>query len=120
VRRFLAAALVALGLVGMFVAIAGTLGPHLEHMFQRPSPPSAVADYVGDWECETLSLDLHVIADGPTLSVTGLDTGEIRFVRDNDRQPFHEVDGERQMMCQYKHLSVFLADGKEYGFRLRQ
>jgi len=111
--------MVALGLVGMFVAIAGTMGPHLEHLFQKPSPPSAVADYVGDWECETLTLDLHIIADGQGLSVTGLDTGATRFVRDNDRQPFHEANGERQLMCQYKHLTVFLANRKEYGFRPR-
>ena len=112
--------MVALGLVGMFVAIAGALGPHLDHMLQRPSPASAVADYVGDWECETRNIDLRIVADGPGLSVTGLDSGETRFVRDNDRQPFHETDGERQMMCQYKHLTLFLPDGKEYGFRLRE
>lgn len=119
-RRFTAAAMVALGLVGMFVALAGTLGPRLENLFQKPGPSSAVADYAGDWECETISLDLHIVADGPGLSVTGLDAGEVRFVRDSERQPFREVGGERRMMCQYKHLTLFLADGKDYGFRLRQ
>lgn len=119
-RRFLAAAAVALGLVGFFVAVAGVLGPHFQHFAQRPIPPSTTSEYVGDWECETRNLDLHITGSGQQLTVSNLDTTPVVFERQNDSQPFHEKGGERQMRCKYKHLSVTLADGKEYGFRLRE
>jgi len=120
VRRFFASAMVALGLVGFFVAVAGVLGPRLNHWMDRPIQPSTTAEYVGDWECETRNLDLHISGSGQQLTVNNLDETPVTFERQNDSQPFREKDGRREMRCKYKHLSVTLADGKEYGFRLRE
>lgn len=119
-RRFLSAAAVAFGLVGFFVAVAGLFGPHLHHVIERPIPASSTSDYVGDWECETRNLDLHISGDGQQLTVTGLDASPVTFERGADTQPFHEKDGERQLRAKFNHLSVTLADGHEYGFRLRE
>ncbi|MFN8611281.1 MAG: hypothetical protein U0931_27300 [Vulcanimicrobiota bacterium] len=119
-RRFLADLLVAAGLVGVFVAIAGALGPHFRHLTHHSTTATATADYVGDWDCETRALSLHITGSGQQLRVTGLDAEEAIFARENDRQPFHEKDGERTMLASLKHLTVTLADGKEYGFLLRQ
>lgn len=119
-RRFLAAAAVAFGLVGFFVAVAGVLGPHLQHVARRPIQPSETSEYVGDWECETRNLDLHISGSGQQLTVSGLEANPVTFERQRDDQPFLEKGGERQLRCKFKHLLLTLADGKEYGFRLRQ
>lgn len=119
-RRFLAAAVVALGLVGFFVAVAGVLRSGLLHSAQGPIPASTTSEYVGDWECETRNLDLHITGSGQQLTVSNLDNTPVTFERQNDSQPFQEKGGERKMLCKYKHLSVTMADGKEYGFRLRE
>ncbi|MBN9417277.1 MAG: hypothetical protein J0I12_17660 [Candidatus Eremiobacteraeota bacterium] len=120
-RRFLAAAAVAFGLVGFFVAMAGVFGPHLHHVMAPAIEPSSTADYCGDWESETLHVDLHISSPGQQkLNVTGLDTSTVTFSRAADNQAFHEDGGERQMRCKYEHLSLTLADDKEYGFRKRQ
>ncbi len=119
-KRFLSSAAVAFGLVGFFVALAGLFGPHLHHMMERPVAPTTTSDYVGDWECDTRNLDLHITASGQQLTVSGLDVAPVTFERESDSQPFHEKNGERQLRAIFKHLTVTLADGKEYGFRLRE
>lgn len=120
-RRFFASAAIAFGLVGIFVAMAGAFGPHLHHVMAPPVEPSQTADYVGDWESETLHVDLHISAPKQQqLNVTGLDPSAVTFSRTAENQAFHEDGGERQMRCKYDHLSLTLGDGKEYGFRKRQ
>lgn len=119
-RRKVASFLIAMGMVGCFIAIAGALGPHFRHMTQRATIPTPIGDYIGDWDCETLSLSLHISGEGQELTVTGLDSEDAVFTRPDDRHPFHEKDGERTMLAGLKHLTVTLADGKEYGFTLRE
>lgn len=112
----MADALVALGLLGMFVAIAGALGPHFHHMTQAATVATPIADYEGTWDCRTITLTLKISIQGDQLVVTNLDSEPAVFVRDSDQKPFHEKGGERTMIARYNHLSLTLADGKEYDF----
>lgn len=121
-RRLLADALVALGLVGIFVAIAGIFGPRWQ---PKPSPTqvvvtTATSDYIGTWDCDTLTLSLTITGEAQRLSVTGLDSTPVIFVRDNTKQPFREEAGQRSLLVYLKHLTLTLNDGRQYGFSLRQ
>jgi hypothetical protein len=109
-----------MGMVGCFLAIAGALGPHFRHMTQRSTVATPIGDYIGDWECETITLSLHITGEGQELTVAGLDSDDAVFTRPDDYHPFHEKDGERTLLASLGHLTVTLADGKEYGFTLRQ
>lgn len=115
-RRLLADALVALGLLGLFVAIAGALGPHFHHMTQASTVATPIVDYEGTWDCRTITLTLKIEIQGQQLVVTNLDNEPAIFERDSEQKPFHEKGGERLMIARYNHLTLTLADGKEYDF----
>lgn len=113
--------LVALGMLGVFVAIAGALGPHFHHMTQTATVATPIGDYEGTWDCRTLTLTLKIDIQGQQLAVSNLDEdGPAIFERDSENKPFHEKDGERTMIARYNHLTLTLADGKEYDFERHQ
>lgn len=106
-------------LLSLFLAGGAYLRQRLPAL-QAPAVGGQVADYVGDWQCATVSLDLHVESQGEQLQVSGLETEPVVFERANPESAYQQRGGTRQLRHSWKRLQLVQPDGQILEFRLRE
>jgi hypothetical protein len=120
VKPNLIAFLWVVGLLLVFVAGGAFLKQRLPALQQHSSAPTRAADYVGDWQSETVSLDLHIESQGDLLQVSGLDVEPLVFERASPQAPYQQRGGTRQLVRQWKRLQLRQGDGSLLELRLRE
>lgn len=116
-QRLLALGCVVL-LLALFVGVGMVLRrrvPVVETALGAGQP----ADYVGDWQCDSASLDLHIEAQGDGLLITGLEDQPVVFGRSGPKEPFVQPGGSRRLARGYQRLRLHQRDGQTLEFRLR-
>ena len=106
-------------LLSLFLVAGAYLRQRLPAL-QAPGVRLPVPHHVGDWQCPTVSLDLHVESQGEQLQVSGLETDPVVFERANPESVFQQRGGTRQLRHSWKRLQLVQGDGQVLEFRLRE
>ena len=117
-KRRLTIGLVVLALLALFVAGGSVLRRQVP-AWQPATSGGSPGDYVGDWQCGTVSLDLHIESQAQQLQVTGLEARPVVFERSSPQAPFQQRGGLRQLWLKSGKLQLRQGEDAPLEFELR-